>query len=124
MGDRTGTSMADQIIKGTPKAVGLVNRTGDQMAEALHPTQKTDHATPFEDGMGDRGFTPLAGILLVAATAVGGYFVAQRFKTSSSRSPVLLSEALDGVNSRGSFPQGRGGAVQLSTVEEPGFSRF
>lgn len=124
MVDRTGQRLAHGVDSAVPKATGFVNRTGGRISSALggvpyHPSVPSS-AEETEDEEG--GSTKMMGLLLLAIAAGGGYFVAQRFKQSNARSPILLSDALDDV--RGDSPQSRGGVMQMTAVDEPAFSRF
>mmetsp|Transcript_108032 Transcript_108032/g.344979 ORF Transcript_108032/g.344979 Transcript_108032/m.344979 type:complete len:295 (+) Transcript_108032:95-979(+) len=123
--DRTGHQVAETVQREIPRAAALVNRTGSNIATAIggpaKPVPGSELPADDEDAFGQRNLAPLAGLMLLVVTAVAAYVVAQRFK-GGARSPMLLSDALDGT-ARNDSPQARG-SMQMTSGEATGFARF
>lgn len=118
---RTGQHISEGVRGAVPKATALVNRTGEHVVSALGgrplgPAGGPSETMPEEPMDGEGTSSKLMGLFLLTVAAVAGYFVAQRFKQGSVRSPILLSDALDGVH--GDSPQMRGGSMQLSSRDD------
>mmetsp|Transcript_62072 Transcript_62072/g.131117 ORF Transcript_62072/g.131117 Transcript_62072/m.131117 type:complete len:308 (-) Transcript_62072:285-1208(-) len=122
---KKGTKIGETIQREAPHAAEQVDHAGESMASALHPTSSPHSSAdlPLDPAVETSRMVPI--VAMVAITMAAGYFVAQRFKSNTARSPILLSDALEGVNGpRGDSPQGRGGVMQMATADEAGFSRF
>mmetsp|Transcript_146153 Transcript_146153/g.467030 ORF Transcript_146153/g.467030 Transcript_146153/m.467030 type:complete len:283 (+) Transcript_146153:102-950(+) len=122
--DQTGHKVAETVQKEVPKAAALVDRTASHIADAVGgPVKPAEINLPsLEEIFGQRSFAPMLGLMFLVMTALGGYFVAKQFKTSA-RSPMLLSDTLDGT-ARTDSPQARGGSLEMRPSEQAAFARF
>lgn len=147
-----GKQAADKIRQATPAVTGAVSQTEQRVEQAVQTathhggalvngtgeslssaTTKPDSGDPglvdarkrdpglVEEREEDYHLSKITCLAAMVGALSAGYFVSQRFKQRSVRSPILLSDALDGV---ATDQQSRGGLMQMSSVDEPGFSRF